>query len=156
MMNAPIPNAIHLTATVRPAAQLPPAFTLPLFGSRVAAGFPSPAEDYIEKELDANELLITNRAATYFVQVQGQSMRGCWIRDGDIAVVDCSITPRRGMVVVAVLDGEMLVKQLDVGPTGEPLLKPSNARYPTIAVQEGQDFLIWGVVTWSLHRQGLS
>ncbi len=62
---------------------------------------------------------------------------------------------RRGMVVVAVLDGEMLVKQLDVGPAGEPLLKPSNARYPTIAVQEGQDFLIWGVVTWSLHRQVL-
>lgn len=154
-MSTPIPAPIRQAAQIFPAAEMPPFLTRPLFGGRVAAGFPSPAEDYIEKELDANELLITNRAATYFVQIQGQSMRGCWIRDGDIAVVDCSITPRRGMVVVAVLDGEMLVKQLDVGPAGEPLLKPSNARYPTIAVQEGQDFLIWGVVTWSLHRQGL-
>ena len=153
-MSTPIPDPICQAARIFPAAEMPPFLTRPLFGGRVAAGFPSPAEDYIEKELDANELLITNRAATYFVQVQGQSMRGCWIRDGDIAVVDCSITPRRGMVVVAVLDGEMLVKQLDVGPGGEPLLKPSNARYPTITVQEGQDFLIWGVVTWSLHRQG--
>ena len=154
-MSTQIPDPIRQAAQVYPAAEMPPFLTRPLFGGRVAAGFPSPAEDYIEKELDANELLITNRAATYFVRVQGQSMRGCWIRDGDIAVVDCSITPRRGMVVVAVLDGEMLVKQLDVGPAGEPLLKPSNARYPTITVQEGQDFLIWGVVTWSLHRQGL-
>ena len=152
-MNTPIPDAIRQAATVAPAAELPLMFTRPLYGGRVAAGFPSPAEDYIEKELDANELLITNKAATYFVQIQGQSMRGCWIRNGDIAVVDCSITPRRGMVVVAVLNGEMLVKQLDIGPCGEPLLKPSNARYPTITVQEGQDFLIWGVVTWSLHRQ---
>ena len=154
-MNTPIPDPIRQAAHVYPAAEMPPLLSHPLFGGRVAAGFPSPAEDYIEKELDANELLITNRAATYFVQIQGQSMRGCWIRDGDIAVVDCSITPRRGMVVVAVLDGEMLVKQLDVGPGGEPLLKPSNAHYPTITVQEGQDFLIWGVVTWSLHRQAL-
>ena len=154
-MNLSIPDAILQSADIALAADLPPLFTRPLYGCQVPAGFPSPAEDYIEKELDANELLITNRAATYFVQIQGQSMRGCWIRDGDIAVVDCSITPRRGMVVVAVLDGEMLVKQLDVGPGGEPLLKPSNAHYPTITVQEGQDFLIWGVVTWSLHRQAL-
>ncbi|MCC6200237.1 MAG: translesion error-prone DNA polymerase V autoproteolytic subunit [Moraxellaceae bacterium] len=155
-MNTPIPNAILRSSSVTPAASLPPAFSLPMFGSRVPAGFPSPAEDYIEKELDANELLVTNPAATYFVKVSGQSMRGCWVRDGDIVVVDCSITPRRGMVVVAVLDGEMLVKQLDVGSAGEPLLKPSNARYPTITVQEGQDFLIWGIVTWSLHRQAHS
>jgi len=148
-----IPEPISRAASVAPVVDLPPAFTRPLFGCRVAAGFPSPAEDYIEKELDANELLITNKAATYFVQIQGQSMRGCWIRNGDIAVVDCSIAPRRGMVVVAVLDGEMLVKQLDFGSAGEPILRPSNARYPTITVQEGQDFLIWGVVTWTLHRQ---
>jgi DNA polymerase V len=154
-MSLSIPDAILQSADIALAADLPPLFTRPLYGCRVPAGFPSPADDYIEKELDANELLIANRAATYFVRVRGQSMRGCWIRDGDIAVVDCSITPRRGMIVVAVLDGEMLVKQLDLGPSGEPMLKPSNARYPTITVQEGQDFLIWGVVTWSLHRQAL-
>lgn len=154
-MNLSIPDAILQSADIALAADLPPLFTRPLYGCRVPAGFPSPADDYIEKELDANELLITNRAATYFVRVRGQSMRGCWIRDGDIAVVDCSITPRRGMIVVAVLDGDMLVKQLDLSPSGEPMLKPSNARYPTITVQEGHDFLIWGVVTWSLHRQAL-
>jgi len=155
-MSTPIPDDILRSAAVVPVATLPTAFTRPLFGCRVPAGFPSPAEDYIEKELDANDLLITNKAATYFIRVSGQSMRGSWIRDDDIAVVDCSLTPKRGAIVVAVLDGNMLIKQLDVGPSGEPLLKPCNARYPVITVQEGQDFQIWGVVTWSLHQQSVS
>lgn len=148
-----IPAAILEAADVSPAAHNPLPASRPLYGSCVVAGFPSPADDHIEKELDANDLLITNKAATYFVQVRGHSMQGCWIRDGDIAVVDCSIQPRRGLIVVAVLDGEMLVKKLDFAPGGAPLLMPSNSRYPTIQVQEGQDFSVWGVVTWSLHRQ---
>lgn len=126
---------------------------LPFYGCSVAAGFPSPADDYLEKTLDANELLIANPLATYFVRVRGQSMQGCWIRDGDVAVVDTSRTPAKGDVIVAVLDGEMLIKQLDFDPEGRVRLCPSNKRYPVIEVREEQDFLIWGVVTWTIHRQ---
>lgn len=148
-----IPSPILAAATIWPACIEPLPATRPLYGGRVPAGFPSPAENYIEKELDANELLVSNRTATYFVRISGESMRGSWIRNGDIAVVDCSIEPIPGQVVVAVLDGDMLIKQLGRAPTGEVLLLPTNKRYPTLQVRAEQDFYIWGVVTWTLHRQ---
>lgn len=152
-MSASIPAPILQNALVSPAAEALTRRPLPFYGCRVEAGFPSPADDYLEKTLDANELLITNPLATYFVRVKGQSMQGCWIRDGDVAVVDTSRTPVKGDVIVAVLDSEMLVKQLDFGTEGRVMLCPSNCRYPVIEVKEGQDFLIWGVVTWTIHRQ---
>lgn len=98
-------------------------------------------------------LLVPKPASTYFFRLQGESLSGHWIRSDDIAVVDTSINAKAGMVVIAVLDGEVVAKQLGRGPAGEVLLVPSNRRYKTITVQEGQDFFVWGVVTWTLHRQ---
>lgn len=125
----------------------------PLAAGRVSAGFPSPAADYVERELDIAALLITNPPATYFVRVEGDSMVGSSIRPGDIAVVDCSLEAKAGQVIIAILDGELVIKQLGFAPDGAPLLIPQNKRYRTITVQEGQDFQIWGVVTWTIHRQ---
>lgn len=148
-----IPTPITLAATVWPATGSPEELLRPLYGCRVPAGFPSPADDFVETDLDIAKLLITNPPATFFVRIDGESMKGCWIRPNDIAVVDCSIEAKAGMVVIAVLDGEMLIKQLDFGPSGEPLLIPRNKRYKTTTVGEGQDFHIWGVVKWTIHKQ---
>lgn len=138
---------------IQPAAANPPVCTRPLFGYGVPAGFPSPADDYVEQHLDANQLLATNKTATYYVRISGQSMRDALVRDGDIAVVDCSKTPLAGMVVIAVVDGELLVKRLQYGAHGQPELHPANLAFPVIRIRPEQDFLIWGVVTWTLHRQ---
>lgn len=153
MTSISIPRAISESAQISRAGHGLPSLTRPLYGSRVSAGFPSPADDFIEKDLDISSLLITNPPATFFARITGDSMQGCWIRPGDIAVVDCSIEARAGHIVIAVLDGEMVIKQLDFGPDGQVLLVPRNKRYKTIAVREGQDFIHWGVVTWTLHHQ---
>lgn len=144
---------ITTAATVYPAASSHSPLPRPLYGCRVPAGFPSPADDFVDKDLDIAALLITNPPATFFVRIDGLSMNGCWIRPDDIAVVDCSIEAKAGMVVIAVLDGEMLIKQLGFGPSGELLLIPRNKRYKTTTVCEGQDFHIWGVVKWTIHKQ---
>ena len=125
----------------------------PLYGYRIPAGFPSPADDYLEQYLDANQLLAANKTATYYVRITGQSMRDAFVRDGDIAVVDCSINPQPGVIVIAVLDGEMLVKRLQYATGGQPELHPANPKFPVIRIRAEQDFHIWGVVTWTLHRQ---
>ena len=140
-------------STIWPASSSPSNLARPLYGCRVSAGFPSPADDFVEKDLDIAALLVSNPPATFFVRIDGLSMKGCWIRPDDIAVVDCSIEAKAGMVVIAVLDGEMLIKQLGFGPAGEVLLIPRNTRYRTITVGEGQDFHIWGVVKWTIHKQ---
>jgi DNA polymerase V len=148
-----IPAPIASQASVWPCTSALTALPRPLMGTRVSAGFPSPAADYMERELDIAALLITNPPATYFVRIEGNSMAGGWIRCGDIVIVDCSVEAKAGMVVVAVLDGEMVIKELGFGPQGEALLIPRNGRYKTITVNESQDFTVWGVVTWALHRQ---
>ncbi len=123
---------------------------LPLAESRVAAGFPSPADDYIEKQLDLNEYLIKNPAATFFVRVSGHSMNGAGIHDGDILVVDRSIDPSMGKVVIAVVEGEMVVKRLR--RLGKKLvLMPENEAYPPLEINEETDCTIWGVVTHVVH-----
>ena len=148
-----LPAALTRSATVWPARASVSPQPRPLMGSMVSAGFPSPAADYVERELDIASLLITNPPATFFVRIEGESMVGSWIRPGDIAIVDCSLEAKAGMVVIAVLDGELVVKQLGFGPQGEALLIPRNGRFKTISVSEGQDFQVWGVVTWAVHRQ---
>lgn len=148
-----LPSALARDAAVwRPFASAEPILR-PLAAGRVRAGFPSPAADYIERELDIARLLITNPPATYFVRVDGTSMVDAWIRPGDIAVVDRSLEAKAGSIVIAILDGELAIKQLGFGPNREALLIPRNKSYRTITVQEGQDFEIWGVVTWTVHRQ---
>lgn len=124
---------------------------LPLYLAQVAAGFPSPAEDYIDKKLDLNEHLIRNPAATFFVRAAGDSMRDAGISAGDILVVDRSLEPRDGAIVIAALDGELTVKRLR--KKGEGLfLVPDNPDYPAIAVGPDADLTVWGVVTYVIHK----
>lgn len=114
----------------------------------VPAGFPSPAQDYFNGEIDLNEHLIADRASTFIVRVAGDSMVGAGISDGDELIVDRSVTARDGSVVIAVVEGEMTVKRLRITPQG-PELHPENSSY---TVLKPTDLEIWGVVTTCLHH----
>jgi DNA polymerase V len=116
--------------------------------SLVPAGWPSPAQDYAEADLDLNTHLIRNRSATFIVQVAGESMLGAGISDRDELIVDRSLTPVDGDVVIAVVEGELTVKRLRLLPGG-PELHPENPDYPIL---RPRDLQIWGVVTTCLHR----
>jgi DNA polymerase V len=131
-------------------ARSPGRVPLPLFASRVPAGFPSPADDYVESRLDLNELLIQRREATYFLRVKGDSMQGAGIHPGDLIVVDRSINAQDGNVVVAEVDGELTIKRLRFSG-GNPELHPENPAYAVMRFKEGQELRIWGVVTSSVH-----
>ena len=102
----------------QPAALEPPPLPLPLLGRLLPAGFPSPADDYLDGEIDLNRFLIERPAACYLMRVSGPSMSGAGILDGDLVVVDRSLTPAPGHVVVAVLDGEMYASVEDRGVIG--------------------------------------
>jgi DNA polymerase V len=123
---------------------------LPLFIGKVAAGFPSPADDYVEKTLDLNELLVQKPSATFFVRVQGLSMIGASIHPNDILVVDRSIEPVSGKVVICALNGELTVKRLERG-NNKWKLKAENPDYSDITVFEDLELVIWGVVTNVIH-----
>ena len=129
---------------------------LPLIGGRVEAGFPSPADDFIERSLDLNEQLVANPIATFFVRASGHSMDGAGIHDGDLLVVDRSITPSHGSVVVATIDGGLTVKRLTKRGMNMFLMPEPNkldqGKYSPIEVGEESDATIWGVVAWSVHR----
>ncbi len=121
-----------------------------LYGHAISAGFPSPADDYIESKLDLNQLLVRNKAATFFLRVKGDSMTGAGIHDGDIIVVDRSLTPADRSVVVAVIDGELTVKRLLINH-GVAELHAENPQYAPLRFQQGQELTIWGVVTSAVH-----
>lgn len=124
---------------------------LPLYANKVAAGFPSPADDYVERRLSPGEYLIANDDTTFFVRVKGDSMIEAGIFENDVLVVDRSCTPQPGDIVLAVLDGEFTVKQL--GRDRErPQLIPANPDYPVIDIKPGQSFEVWGVVTGSMRK----
>lgn len=123
----------------------------PLVWSKVSAGFPSPADDYLEKNLDLNEFLVKHPAATFFVRVAGESMEGAGIFHDDILIVDRALEPKDNKVVIAIVEGEMLVKRLIV-KEGRVLLKAENHNYPTIEIFPSCQFEIWGVVTCVLHQ----
>jgi DNA polymerase V len=131
---------------------------IPLFLERVSAGFPSPAEDYIEKTLDLNELCIQHPAATFFVRVDGESMIGAGIFPGDVLVVDRSLRAQHGDIIIASLESEMTVKELHLNPPPVYLL-PRNPSYQPILIEEGMVLEVFGVVTnvvRSLKRGGKS
>jgi DNA polymerase V len=125
--------------------------TVPFFDSKIPAGFPSPADDCIEHSLDLHRLLVPHPTATFFVRVEGESMEGAGIRSGDILVVDRSLTPQNGKIVVALVRGEFTVKRLK-REEGKLYLVADNPRYPPLEVIEESDFQIWGVVTYAIHR----
>ncbi|WP_227317533.1 translesion error-prone DNA polymerase V autoproteolytic subunit [Cedecea davisae] len=121
---------------------------LPLFLERVPCGFPSPAQDYVEESLDLNKLVVKHPSATYFVRVSGDSMVGAGIGDGDLLVVDRSLTAEHGDIVVAAVAGEFTVKELQT----RPLLRlvPHNADYAPIEFLAEEELQIFGVVTFTL------
>lgn len=129
-------------------ADTTPAVLLPVAMEHVPAGWPSPAQDYFEGDIDLNEFLIRNKPATFVVRVTGDSMVEAGISDGDELIVDRSLDPVDGNVVIAIVEGELTVKQLRlVG--GKPELHPANPAYPILRPRE---LLIWGVVTTCLHH----
>lgn len=124
---------------------------LPLFLARVSAGFPSPADDYLEDHLDLNQYLVKHPAATFFVRAAGDSMVDTGIHTRDVLVVDRSLEPGNNSVVIAVIDGELTVKRI-MKSGGKLFLVPANPRYQPIEIQEGMDFEVWGVVTNVIHK----
>ena len=126
-------------------------YRIPYFPGAVPAGFPSPADDYMDRKLDLNEHLIKHPAATFYCRVSGSSMKGLGIFDGDLLIVDRAVEPEHGSVVVAVIDGEMTCKILD---RKRCCLLSANDDYPPIPVGEDADMIIEGVVIHSIrsHR----
>lgn len=116
-----------------------------------AAGFPSPAENYIEEQLDLNRYLIKNKESSFFVRVSGDSMINVGIFDNDILIVDRSLTPTRQSIILASLDGELVVKKLIKDQSENYYLKSENTNYPNIKINFNTDTIIWGVVTYVIH-----
>ena len=124
---------------------------LPLFLAEVAAGFPSPADDFIDRKLDLNEHLIRHPQATFFVRAHGESMRGAGINSGDLLVVDRAAQPGPGDVVIASVNGELTVKRL--GRSGDKyVLAPEHPDFDPIEITEATDFELWGRVTYVIHK----
>ncbi|STX81689.1 SOS (error prone) mutagenesis protein UmuD (RumA) [Legionella busanensis] len=123
----------------------------PLYGSKVAAGFPSPADDYLELTLDLNEYLIKHPAATFMVRAQGDSMRDAGIHNGDLLIVDRSVEAAHDKIVIAAINGELTVKRL-FRKEGSVRLMPANKTYSPIDITEEVELVIWGVVTHIIHQ----
>lgn len=137
-MNIPIP----LSSAASP---------ITLFGSTVHAGFPSPAADYAQGKINLNEHLLLNENASFLFRVRGESMIGIGIYDGDTLIVDRSISPAHNQIVLAIVDEEFTVKRFyKRGQTVKLLAE--NSAFPPIALKDGQELRIWGVVTFNLHR----
>lgn len=127
------------------------ALSLPLYSCKVQAGFPSPADDYIERYLDLNTEYIKHPSATFVVQAVGESMIDAGIFPGDNLIVDKSLEPNEGSIVIAAVNGELTVKRLS-RKGGVMRLMPANPKFKPILVTEEQDVVIWGVVTLVLHK----
>ncbi len=128
----------------------PDGVDIPIFTSRVQAGFPSPADDYLEDKLDLNKYLIQHKDATFFVRAQGDSMLGAGIHSGDILVVDKSLKATSGKIVIAVVDGDFTVKKLHKYG-GKITLKAENDAFDDIKIGGDTELIIWGVVTSVIH-----
>lgn len=144
--NEPIASLIHYNVVNHHQA------LIPLFNSKVAAGFPSPADDHLEKRLDLAEYLISQPDATFFLTIVGDSMRDAGILSGDKAIVDRSKKARVGDIVLAVVDGEFTVKTLGKTKQGTAKLIPENPEYPIIEIKEAMQFEVWGVVIGSFRK----
>jgi DNA polymerase V len=125
--------------------------SIPFYGSLVRAGFPSPAENYVERVCDLNDLCVSNAEATYFVRVTGDSMTGDRIEPGDVLIVDSSREAVDGKITVVWINGEHTVKRVHYAG-GMIVLMPSNPKYTPIYVHEGDDFRVFGVVTFVIQK----
>lgn len=125
---------------------------LPLLACRIAAGFPSPADDHLERRIDLNAHLVRRPGSTFFLRVEGDSMSGAGILDGDLIAVDRSAKAAAGSIVVVALGGELTVKRLAKGRSGWEL-RPENPRYAAIPVPD-EGFSVWGVVVAVVRRMG--
>ena len=126
-------------------------YQIPLYSSSVQAGFPSPADDYIDTKLDLNKHLIKHPTATFFVRAEGDSMIGAGIHSGDILIVDKSLEVSDGKIVIAALDGHLTVKRLQK-IDGKILLMSENKSFKPIEIIEGNELIVWGIVTHVLHQ----
>ena len=124
---------------------------IPLVKGTISAGFPSPAEDYIEPGIDLNKYLIKNPISTFFLRVSGSSMNNAGIYNNDLLIIDRSINPKPGHIVVALLDGEFTLKRL-IKKQDNYYLKADKENYPAINLYEYIDIQIWGVATYSIHE----
>lgn len=124
---------------------------LPLVLCKVPAGFPSPAEDYIDQKLDLNEYLIKHPAATFFVRVEGESMVDAGIHNGDILIVDRSLEPGDNKIAVVILNGEFTVKRIKKKKEKIYLL-PENSDFKPIEITPEMNFEVWGIVTFVIHK----
>ena len=125
-----------------------------LLSPGIRAGFPSPAEDYMRESLDFNRDLIRHPEATFYGQVEGDSMEDAGINNGDIAVIDRSVEPQHGDVVVGYVNGEFTIKFLDLTHREEGYieLRPANKNYQPIRIDENTKFEVWGVVVWTIKN----
>ena len=128
-----------------------PFTSVTFFDEGVPAGFPSPAEDHMDLDLDLSSYLIQQPSATFCVRVEGDSMVGAGIKSGDVILIDRSLTPNPGNIVLAVVDGEFTVKRVDI-VDDKLFLIPENPRLKPMEVAEGSSFQVWGVVTFVIHK----
>jgi len=147
MYKSQVKSGVEVLLTKNNATEL----LIPIFTSRVQAGFPSPVDDHLEDTLDLNTHLIQHQEATFFVKAQGDSMIGAGIHQGDILIVDKSLTPKSGKIVIAVVDGEFTVKRLHKYK-GNITLKAENSEFEDIKITGTDELIIWGVVTSVIHQ----
>lgn len=124
---------------------------IPFYQSNVPAGFPSPAEDFMDLDLNLQEYLVKHPSATFCVRVTGESMRNAGIFSGDVMVIDRALEPKNNSIVLAVLNGEFTVKRI-CKKGSELYLKPENKHFQSIQINEEMDFQVWGVVTHVIHK----
>ena len=124
---------------------------IPFYQSNVPAGFPSPAEDFMDLDLNLQAYLVQHPSATFCVRVTGDSMQNAGIFSGDVMVVDRALEPKNNTIVLAVLDGEFTVKRIQKRG-GQLFLKPENETFKPIEITEEMDFKVWGVVTHIIHK----
>jgi DNA polymerase V len=124
---------------------------LPFIDGGIAAGFPSPAQDYVDLKIDLNTELISNPSSTFYARVKGTSMQDAGIMDGDILVIDKSLEPKEGDTAVCFIDGEFTLKYIKFESDAVYLL-PANPKFEPIKVTEENNFCIWGIVTYSIKN----
>jgi DNA polymerase V len=139
------------TIKVYPFTETPCALYIPFVAHRIAAGFPSPANDYLETRIDLNEELIQNPSSTFFARVSGLSMTGASIDENDILVIDKSLQPRDGCIAVCCLDGDFTLKRIRIKKNSVWLV-PENDDFQPIVVTEDNELIIWGIVTFIIKQ----